>query len=106
METRTETRRRRICTSTSAANLYKAACWRCARRLYPFWQHLTEALRTGRPQNEARDGSLSLFAALYAEPARLKEFLHAMTGLSRGANMTIARQFPWSTYRSFADVGT
>ena len=78
----------------------------CNRRLYPFWSHLTEALRTGRPQNEARDGSLSLFEALYAEPARLKEFLRAMTGLSRGANETIARQFPWNTYRTFADIGT
>src|SRR3954452_16273653 len=78
----------------------------CNRRLYPFWSHLTEALRTGRPQNEARDGSLSLFEALYAEPARLKEFLRAMTGLSRGANQAIARQFPWRTYRTFADIGT
>ncbi len=24
-------------------------------RLYPFWAHLTEALRTGMPQNEIRD---------------------------------------------------
>ena len=55
----------------------------CNRRLYPFWSHLTEALRTGRPQNEARDGSMPLFEALYAEPAALKEFLRAMTGLSR-----------------------
>src|SRR5438270_9646252 len=78
----------------------------CNRRLYPFWSHLTEALRTGRPQNEARDGSLSLFEALYADPARLKEFLRAMTGLSRGANMAIARQFPWKKYRTFADIGT
>ncbi|HLJ14278.1 MAG TPA: methyltransferase [Bryobacteraceae bacterium] len=78
----------------------------CNRRLYPFWSHLTEALRTGRPQNEARDGSLSLFEALYADPARLKEFLRAMTGLSRGANQAIARQFPWSSYRTFADIGT
>ena len=78
----------------------------CNHRLYPFWSHLTEALPTGRPQNEARDGSLSLFEALYAEPARLKEFLRAMTGLSRGANETIARQFPWDTYRTFADIGT
>ena len=78
----------------------------CNRRLYPFWSHLTEALRTGRPQNEARDGSLSLFEALYADPARLKEFLRAMTGLSRGANTAIARQFPWNTYRTFADIGT
>ena len=78
----------------------------CNRRLYPFWSHLTEALRTGRPQNEARNGSLSLFEALYAEPARLKEFLSAMTGLSRGANQAIAHHFPWNTYRTFADVGT
>jgi hypothetical protein len=78
--------------------------WAC--KMYPFWSHLTEALRTGRPQNEARDSSLSLFEALYAEPARLKEFLRAMTGLSRGANQAIARQFPWSKYRTFADVGT
>src|SRR4051794_9303474 len=78
----------------------------CNRRLYPFWSHLTEALRTGRPQNEARDGSLSLFEALYAEPARLKEFLRAMTGLSRGANQAIAHRFPWKTYRTFADIGT
>ena len=25
-------------------------------RLYPFWNHLTTALRTGLPQNEVRDG--------------------------------------------------
>lgn len=78
----------------------------CNRRLYPFWANLTEALRTGRPQNEARDGSLSLFEALYADPARLKDFLHAMTGLSRGANQAIARQFPWASHKTFADIGT
>ena len=39
-------------------------------------------------------------------PRRLKEFLAAMTGISHGANMTIARQFPWKDYRTFVDVGT
>jgi len=29
-----------------------------------------------------------------------------MTGLSRGANKTIAHRFPWNTYRTFADIGT
>ena len=72
----------------------------------PVLGHLTEALRTGRPQNEARDGSMSLFEALYADPAQLKEFLRAMTGLSRGANQAIARQFPGRQYRTFADIGT
>lgn len=78
----------------------------CNHRLYPFWSHLTEALRTGRPQNEAREGSTPLFEALYADPARLKEFLRAMTGISRGANMAIAQLFPWDQYKTFADIGT
>jgi hypothetical protein len=75
-------------------------------RLYPFWGNLTEALRTGQPQNEIKAGGPGLFEALYADPARLKEFLAAMTGLSRGANMTIARIFPWKNYHTFVDVGT
>ena len=75
-------------------------------RLYPFWAHLTEALRTGVPQNEARTGSAGLFETLYAAPARLKAFLAAMTGISHGANLTIARAFPWKEYRTFVDIGT
>jgi hypothetical protein len=76
-------------------------------RLYGFWNHLSEALRTGRQQNEAReDGSPSPFTALYADPARLKEFLAAMSGISRGANLAIAKRFPWAPYETYADVGT
>lgn len=75
-------------------------------RLYPSWAHLTEGLRTGLPQNELRNGGTGLFETLYADPARLKEFLAAMTGVSRGANLAIARSLPWHTYRTFVDVGT
>ncbi len=75
-------------------------------RLYPFWAHLTEALRTGAPQNEVKAGGPGTFETLYADPARLKQFLAAMTGISHGANMTIARLFPWKDYRTFVDVGT
>jgi hypothetical protein len=75
-------------------------------RLYPFWGHLTPALRTGLPQNEVKDGGPDLFAALYADPARLKEFLRAMTGMSHGGNMAIARKFPWNRYGTAVDVGT
>ena len=75
-------------------------------RLYPFWNHLTTALRTGLPQNEIRDGSPNPFAAIYAEPARLKEFLKSMSGISHAANLAIARQFPWGKYRTAVDVGT
>ena len=75
-------------------------------RLYPFWAHLTEALRTGLPQNEVKTGGPGLFKTLYADPARLKQFLAAMTGISRGSNMAIARAFPWKNYSTFVDVGT
>ncbi len=75
-------------------------------RLYPFWGTLTEGLQTGLPQNEVKSGAQGLFEGLYAEPARLKEFLKAMTGLSHGANMTIAHAFPWNNYRTYVDVGT
>jgi precorrin-6B methylase 2 len=76
-------------------------------RLYSHWGSLTEALRTGRPQNESPEiGGTTLFEALYADPARLKSFLEAMTGCSRGASMAIASKFPWAGYRTFVDVGT
>ena len=35
-------------------------------RLYPFWGHLTEALRTGTPQNELKGGGPGVFETLYA----------------------------------------
>eukprot|EP01031_Cornospumella_fuschlensis_P052485 gene52485-64145_t len=75
-------------------------------RLYPFWGKLTEALLTGEPQNEAKGGGPDFFGTLYADPARLAEFLRAMSGVSRGANLAIASQFPWSRYHTCADIGT
>jgi hypothetical protein len=74
-------------------------------RLYGHWTHLTTALRTGEHQNEAAHENAT-FAALYADPARLKTFLHAMTGISRGANKAIAAKFPWAQYKTVADCGT
>jgi len=73
-------------------------------RLYPFWGSLTEALRTGAPQNEAKTGG-DFFASLYSDPERLRGFLSAMTGLSMGAARAIARKFPWKSYETFVDVG-
>ncbi|HET9250767.1 MAG TPA: methyltransferase [Candidatus Eisenbacteria bacterium] len=74
-------------------------------RLYPFWANLTEGLRTGLPQNELKSGGPGLFEILYADPARLKEFLSAMTGVSRGAILAMARAFPWKDHRTFVDIG-
>jgi hypothetical protein len=73
-------------------------------RLYLFWGSLTEALRSGRPQNEAKVGE-DFFAALYQDHGRLKQFMHAMTGLSMGAALAIAQKFPWDRYQTVIDVG-
>jgi O-methyltransferase domain/Dimerisation domain len=73
-------------------------------RLYPFWGSLTEALKTGQPQNEAKQGG-NPFDALYADPARLRQFLSAMTGISLGTAQAIAAKFPWREYRTFVDIG-
>jgi len=77
------------------------------RRLYHHWSNLTAALRTGQPQNEmAQQGESKPFEALYADPERLRNFLKAMTGISHGANIAIARKFPWAQYKSAVDAGT
>src|SRR5947207_2810852 len=74
-------------------------------RLYPFWGALTEALRTGEPQNEAKQGR-DLFDEIYRNPEILANFLKAMTGLSLGAAHAIADKFPWADHKTFADIGT
>jgi hypothetical protein len=75
------------------------------RRLFSHWNKLTTALRTGQPQAEAGADGAETFAALYADPERLKGFLRAMTGVSRGANLAIAAKFPWANYKTVADAG-
>src|SRR5262245_8197815 len=73
-------------------------------RLFGFWANLTEGLKTGMPQNEAKHGG-DLFDTLYGDPKRLELFLSAMTGLSLGIAHAMAGKFPWSKYRSFVDIG-
>ena len=76
----------------------------CNARLYGFWSNLTTGLETGELQNEAKRGE-DFFAAIYADPARLKQFLSAMTGLSMGIAKALALKFPWANYKSFVDAG-
>jgi hypothetical protein len=75
-------------------------------RLYRVWGSLTEALRTGEVQNETKDGGEDIFAALYANPEQLREFLSAMSGISAGAAHAIAADFPWREYKTFMDLGS
>src|SRR5687768_10693696 len=46
-------------------------------RLYPFWAGLTDGLKTGQPQNEIKHNQDHFFHTLYADPARLCQFLKA-----------------------------
>lgn len=73
-------------------------------RLYGFWGKMTTALKTGAPQNEIKAGD-DLFAALYADEARLEGFLRAMSGIQMGPFMALAQAFDFSKYQSVADVG-
>jgi len=75
-------------------------------RLYGFWGSLTEALRTGEVQNENKGGGENVFAAVYADPDRLRGFLTAMSGISAGAAHAIAANFPWSDQKTFMDLGS
>ncbi|MGE5388042.1 MAG: methyltransferase [Hyphomicrobiales bacterium] len=74
------------------------------KRLYESWGHLTEALKSGHRQSENKEEG-DLFAALYADPQRLRGFLAAMSGVSAGAANAIAAKFPWADYKSFVDIG-
>jgi hypothetical protein len=61
-------------------------------RLFGFWASLTEALNTGKNQNEGKTGG-DFFAQLYSDPQRLRGFLAAMTGISGPAAGAIAAKF-------------
>lgn len=74
-------------------------------RLYHLWGSLTDALRSGEPQNEIAQGADDVFAGIYADPEALRQFLHAMTGVSMGAAQSMAEKFPWERYHTVIDIG-
>jgi hypothetical protein len=74
-------------------------------RLYRFWADLEEALRTGKPQNEVKHAGASMFEELYREPARLEQFMGAMSGISRANFVALAERFDFTPYRTLCDVG-
>jgi precorrin-6B methylase 2 len=74
-------------------------------RLYPYWADLTEALRTGTPQNELKHTGRSLWDALAADQARLATFMRATAGISRGDFHALAAQFDFEHRHHVLDVG-
>jgi hypothetical protein len=74
-------------------------------RLYPFWGDLEDALRTGKPQNELKRTGTSMFEELYRDPARLEQFMAAMSGVSRRNFVALAERFDFRPYATLCDVG-
>jgi hypothetical protein len=74
-------------------------------RLYGFWGDLTEALQTGKPQNEIKHTGKPMFDELYSDPARLEQFMNAMAGISKGPFQALAERFDFSKYGTLCDVG-
>jgi O-methyltransferase/methyltransferase family protein len=74
-------------------------------RLFRFWADLEEALRSGSPQNEVKHTGASMFEELYREPARLEQFLAAMSGISRRNFEALAAAFDFGPYKTLCDVG-
>ena len=73
--------------------------------LYPFWGGLTEALQTGRPQNEIKQTGKPMFEELYADEDRLEQFMNAMAGISMGPFQALAEKFDFSKHETLCDVG-
>jgi hypothetical protein len=74
-------------------------------RLYSFWGNLTDALKTGQPQNELKQGTGSPFEIIYADEGRLEQFLRAMQGIQMGNIMALAEKVDFSTHGTLCDVG-
>jgi predicted O-methyltransferase YrrM len=74
-------------------------------RLYGFWGDLSEALRTGRPQNEVKHNGAAMFEELYRDAGRLEQFMVAMQGISLGNFHALADRFDFKKYETLCDVG-
>src|SRR5712691_9983474 len=72
--------------------------------VYPHWNLLTPALRTGKAQSGAR--ATGHYSALYADHAALKTLAKGMTGGSLPVAKILAAKFPWQDYQTVIDVGT
>ena len=74
-------------------------------RNFRFWADMTEALRTGKAQNETKHADTPFFETLYADPARLEAFMDAMNGSSLYNFEKLAVSFPFENYQTLTDIG-
>ena len=74
-------------------------------RLFGFWNHLGEALKTGQPQTEVKVHGKPIFEELYSNEANLGVFLEAMTGFQAANFVELAKKFDFSKYATVTDAG-
>jgi len=74
-------------------------------RIYRFWGDLTEALRTGKPQNEIKHSGAPMFDTLYEHPERFEQFLNAMAGASLRNFRKLTREFDFARFGTVSDIG-
>jgi hypothetical protein len=76
---------------------------RANRVLYPAWDNLGQALRTGDPQVEsAREGE---FERMLSRPEQQAQFLRMMDSVSTPLAPLLATSVDWSQFRELVDVG-
>ena len=74
-------------------------------RLFGFWNHLGEALKSGLPQNETKHRGKPIFEEIYSDELRLGQFLDAMTGFQAANFQQLAARFDFSRYQTVSDIG-
>ncbi|HKY92583.1 MAG TPA: methyltransferase [Nevskiaceae bacterium] len=74
-------------------------------RLYPDWSHLTEGLKTGKAQTAVARSGKPVFDEMYSDPARLVEFLEAMSSVQVQNFALLAEKFDFSRYQTVSDIG-
>jgi hypothetical protein len=92
-----------LCSSRSSVQLGQNS------RMNPFYAmagHLTDALREYSPRWEQTLGvsAADAFAALYADPVRLRDFANLMNAISVPQGYLIAERFDFTPYRCIMDV--
>jgi hypothetical protein len=92
-----------FCSSRSAVKLGPIAK---SRPFYHMCEYLSDALRENGPRWEQALGTTahSAFGALYADPARLREFGELMNAISVPQGQLIAGCFDFAPYRCIMDV--
>lgn len=78
----------------------------CASRLYKFWDGLTDALKTGNVQNEAKHGKGTLFDNIFGQSDEgVVIFMEAMEAANTPAHIEFAKKFDFDGRKNLLDVG-